>query len=124
MRSVKFFAADSIEYCEEIASYLGDIDSELNFVNDNLVRQAVRAQLINIGEAVSKLPPLVREKYPETDWRRISAFRNVLVHEYFGLDWSIIWISASQDVPELLTVALRLYDSLDEGATDLSCKIE
>lgn len=44
-----------------------------------------------IGEASSNIPTEIRDKYPFIKWRKISDFRNVLTHEYFGIDYEIMW---------------------------------
>lgn len=52
-----------------------------------------------IGEAASKVPQEVREKYPFISWRKISDFRNVLAHEYFGIDYEIMWEIIKDKLP-------------------------
>lgn len=58
-------------------------------------------ELTVIGEAAARLPVTLRERYPSVPWADIVAFRNVVVHEYFGLSWTLVWDTAMGDVPEL-----------------------
>lgn len=58
-------------------------------------------RLIVIGEAAAHISPETRAAYPEIPWRRIVAFRNFAVHTYFAVDWSIVWITATEDTPAL-----------------------
>lgn len=61
-----------------------------------------------IGEAARQLPVEVREQISEIEWRKISGFRNVLAHVYFGIDDDIVWSIIQSNVPEL-TTAVRDY---------------
>jgi uncharacterized protein with HEPN domain len=58
-------------------------------------------ELTIIGEATSRLSDTIRQAHAATPWAKIIAFRNVVVHEYFGLNWEIIWNTATELVPEL-----------------------
>jgi uncharacterized protein with HEPN domain len=67
----------------------------------NVTRQAaVLHELTIIGEAASRLSAALRQAHPATPWTKIVSFRNVVVHEYFGLNWEIIWDTATELVPE------------------------
>jgi len=54
-----------------------------------------------IGEAVKSLPPDFKRRYPEIPWRSITALRNVLIHEYFGVDLKIVWRVVQRRLPTL-----------------------
>ena len=54
-----------------------------------------------IGEAVKKLPARIRSKHPQVDWRRIAGLRDILIHEYFGIDVEIIWDILENKLPAL-----------------------
>ena len=54
-----------------------------------------------IGEASSNIPQEVRDKYPFVEWRKISDFRNVLAHGYFGIDYEIMWEIIKNKLPDL-----------------------
>ncbi|MEW6110192.1 MAG: HepT-like ribonuclease domain-containing protein [Nitrospirota bacterium] len=54
-----------------------------------------------IGEASSKIPQEIRDRYPSVEWKKISDFRNVLAHEYFSLDFEIMWEIIKVKLPEL-----------------------
>jgi uncharacterized protein with HEPN domain len=61
----------------------------------------VLQKLTIIGEAVARLPVEFRERHPEIEWVDIIGFRNIAVHSYFAVQWSIVWVAATQDAMEL-----------------------
>jgi uncharacterized protein with HEPN domain len=54
-----------------------------------------------IGEAARRLDPAVRNQYPEVPWRDLTAPRNLAVHDYFAVEWPLVWTIAREDVPRL-----------------------
>jgi uncharacterized protein with HEPN domain len=94
------YLADMIEAADDIAAFVGGMGRE-SFPGNNLVRSAVLQKLTIIGEAAARLSPELRNRHPETEWADIVAFRNIAVHAYFTVDWSIVWVAATQDAPAL-----------------------
>ncbi len=60
-----------------------------------------------IGEAVGKLPQSLKERRSDVEWQDIRDFRNLLIHEYFGVDLEIIWKTVKEDLPDLKKRLLR-----------------
>jgi len=86
------------------------IDSLIDFTNgisydqyneDYKLRLAVIKLIEIIGEASSGISPQLQEQYPGVDWAILKSIRNVLVHEYFGIDYEIIWNTLKTNIPEL-----------------------
>ena len=67
---------------------------------------------IIIGEAVKNIYEEVRENHPDVPWKEIMAMRNILVHEYWGIDESVVWNTIKKDLPELKEILLRIKNSL------------
>lgn len=100
MRREDLYLTDIIEAADSIAGFLSGRTQD-DFLASDLVRSAVLQKLTIIGEAAARLPPEFRSTQTTVDWRRIVAFRNIAVHAYFSVDWSIVWVIANQAVPEL-----------------------
>jgi len=74
--------------------------------------------LIVIGAACSRVSQALRDCHPEIPWADIVAFRNILVHAYFGIDWDIVWQAASRQVPDLASQLATIPDRLPPAARD------
>jgi uncharacterized protein with HEPN domain len=66
-----------------------------------MLRSAVVQKLAVIGEAAARVSEDLRGRHPEVPWPQIVAFRNILVHAYFGIDWDIVWRAATNRCPVL-----------------------
>lgn len=66
-----------------------------------MLRSAVVYQLTVIGEAAARLSTSLRDRFPDIPWSDIKDLRNIVVHNYFGIDWQEVWRAAAQDVPAL-----------------------
>ena len=67
-----------------------------------------------IGEAVGKLPEEIKAAHHDVPWQDIKDFRNLLVHEYFGVDQEIVWNVIQQELPRLLQGVATLLDQRRE----------
>lgn len=88
---------DEIDY---ILSQTPQTDYPSFLKNETLQRAFVRSLEI-IGEAAKKLPDSVRANEPDIDWRKITGMRDRLIHDYFGVDYTIVWDVAANKLPEL-----------------------
>lgn len=71
------------------------------FLRSPMVQDAVIRNLEIIGEAVANLPQEFCRQHPKVPWRSIKALRNVLIHEYFGVDLHIVWQVVHRRLPGL-----------------------
>jgi uncharacterized protein with HEPN domain len=94
------FLDDIIHSAEKIESYTKDITFE-EFAKDPMRVDAVIRNFEVIGEAVKNLPEEVRQRYPDTDWKKVAGFRDVLTHAYFGIKPSILWDNIKTNLPVL-----------------------
>ena len=99
-RILKVILEDIIEEIERIKRFTQGIEEYNNFVENELVFYAVLKALENIGESVKQIPNDKRELYP-IEWKKIAGLRDILIHEYFGIDAEIIWEVIKKKLPEL-----------------------
>ncbi|MBC7335054.1 MAG: DUF86 domain-containing protein [Clostridia bacterium] len=95
-----------------ISRWLEGVEKD-RFLEDELLQEAVIRRLEVIGEAAKNVSPELKERHPEVPWKEMSGMRDVLVHEYFGVDLEQVWETASQDVPELARQIGAILQAMD-----------
>ena len=75
--------------------------TELEFLNDETLCYAVAQRLTVVGEAAGRVSSEIRERHPAIQWADIVALRNILVHQYFGIHWPLVWQTAVDHAPTL-----------------------
>lgn len=81
------------------------------FMLSHTLQDAVLRNLQTMSEATQRLSEAAKTEYPEIEWSRIAAFRNVLVHNYLGIDLEIVWGISQKDVPELKRVITAMIEA-------------
>lgn len=105
-RSLKLYCDDIVISCDKILRYTQGLDYD-SFFADELRFDAVIRNLQVIGESVKQIPPEIREKYTQIEWRKIAGLRDILVHAYFSLTDEIIWdIIQTKIIPLKATVLI------------------
>lgn len=66
-----------------------------------------------IGEATRKIPDEFHKKFPQIEWRKIIGLRNILIHEYFGINKKIIWDIVKNKLPQFQSEVQKLLKKLD-----------
>ena len=80
------------------------------FFSDRKTQDAVIRNLEVIGEAVRNVPPAFQAAHPDVPWQQAAALRNVLIHEYFGVDLRIVWRVVEKDLPSLKEKIRRILE--------------
>jgi len=99
-RNFKLFLEDIINSIVKIERYLTNFTFE-KFSNNEMVIDAVARNLSIIGEASSRIPDEIRIKFGFVEWKKAIGFRNIIVHDYFGVDLNIVWDTIKNDIPKL-----------------------
>ena len=100
-RQPELLVGDIIDSGNKILSYTQALTFE-QFVGDSKTVDAVIRNFEIIGEAANRLPEEFKELHSDIDWHRIKGFRNRIVHDYFGIDHSIVWKIKESFLPDLL----------------------
>jgi uncharacterized protein with HEPN domain len=100
MRPEQLYVTDILEAAKSISAFCRDVHFE-QFEGNDMLRSAVLQKLIVIGEAAAHLPDKFSMEYPEIPWADMINFRNFAVHEYFSVNWKIVWDTAVEDIPPI-----------------------
>jgi len=104
---VSVFLLHIADACEKIQKYLGDI-SQTEFIQSPIVQDAVLRNFEIIGEASKHVSEDFRQKYPQIEWHGMTGLRNVLIHEYFGVDLVNVWNIAKNSIPSTLDAIKKI----------------
>ncbi|WP_457564756.1 HepT-like ribonuclease domain-containing protein [Caminibacter sp.] len=110
-RSKELFLEDIAESIEAIFEYVKGYELE-DFKNDRKTYQAVIREFEIIVEATKNVYDFLKEKYPNYKWRVIIDFRNKINHEYFGIDYVLIWNTIFLKLSELKKIITNILKEL------------
>ena len=107
------YVDDIITECEYLLNRKNNISYEEFIKNEDLRRAFIRSLEI-IGEASKKIPIEIKAKI-DLPWKEIAGMRDKLIHDYFGVDYSIIWKTIEDDIPVLLNQIKKLKELIEEN---------
>ena len=99
MKDDRLYLLHMKECIERIESYT--IDGRDTFISSNIVQDAVLRNLHTLAESTQRISDNLKSAHPEIDWKGISGFRNIIVHEYLGIDLTYCWKVVEHDLPPL-----------------------
>lgn len=101
---------DEIDY---ILTQISDMDYD-SFVRNPTLKRAFVRSLEIIGEASKKIPEDVREMQPHIEWRKVTGMRDRLIHDYFGVDYTIVWDVATNKLQDLHSNLKILLEAINK----------
>lgn len=108
-RDTYFLLDDMLQSAQKIKRYIKDLDYN-SFLEDEKTLDAVIRNFEIIGEAANRIHPDFRDENPELEWNRIRGFRNWIVHDYFAIDYEIVWEIIQTYLDELIDWLDTLID--------------
>ena len=100
MRDYKLYLDDILEAIKKIEKYVKGLTFE-ELEKNSLVIDGVVRNLEIIGEAAKNIPASVKQSCPNIEWKKISGLKDVLAHEYFGVDLEVVWDIVTKKIPAL-----------------------
>jgi uncharacterized protein with HEPN domain len=108
-RDVRLFFHDIFECIEKIESYIAGYDFNAFRASDKTIDAIIR-NLEIIGEAATHIPEEIQVRHQSIPWKKMRAFRNIVAHEYFGVELRIIWRTAKSSLPGLKKKLRKIYE--------------
>lgn len=102
---------DIVEYARKAEGFLTGVSLEDFKANEEKVFAVIRALEV-IGEAARKIPKSMRKQYPEVPWTEMTAMRNKLIHDYFGVNVEVIWRTVKEDLPSMSMAVKKMVQDL------------
>jgi uncharacterized protein with HEPN domain len=102
-----FRIEDILEAIDDIIRLTGGLTYE-DLCANTTTQKAILYNMAVIGEAARRIPNDITMRYPEVPWREMRDMRNVVIHEYFGVDLQIIWETIQHDFPPLVPLLRKI----------------
>lgn len=112
-RPALLYLQDILDAIISIEVYVHGYSYE-DFFDDRKTADAVVRNLEIIGEAAGNMPREVIDRHPEVPWTKMVSMRNKVIHEYAGVDLSILWQTIREDLPPLKTAIKKIKDNVSK----------
>jgi len=110
MKDDRLYLIHISECIERIESYIREKDKQ-QFLDSSLIQDAIIRNLQVLSESTQRLSDAAKESMSEVDWFKIAGFRNVLVHDYLGIDIERVWNILEKDLPALKKAVQKMLVS-------------
>lgn len=117
---------DYSDYINDLVTSIKDISTFIEsmtynvFIEDKKTVNAVIRSLEIIGEAAKSIPDDIKNKYINIPWKEMAGMRDKLIHQYFGVDLSIVWNVITEEIPSIEPELEKLKLSLKDNYNNLS----
>ncbi len=112
MKDDRIYLEHILQCIDRVRTYTSD--GKAAFLADTRTQDAVIRNLQVIAESTQRLSDPLRQAHPDVDWRGLAGFRNIMVHNYFGIRLERVWEIIELFVPQLGEQARRMHDELPD----------
>ena len=113
MKNKDLFRLEHIRDCIEKIEYLMyKLNNQDNFERNWIEQDAITRNLEIIGEASANISDDLKQSYPEVSWKEMKGMRNIVVHQYFGVELSDIWSTVLNDIPLLKEQIQKIIEDM------------
>lgn len=108
------YLEDIREAAEKAVAFLGGVPLPTFEADDKTAYAVIRALEV-VGEGAKRIPPEIRDRYPEVPWRSMAGIRDKLIHDYLTVNLEVVWKTVMEDLPALLPVLEGIVDAVRRG---------
>ncbi|MEQ6389706.1 DUF86 domain-containing protein [Bacillaceae bacterium S4-13-58] len=99
-REPKVFLEDKYNASSKIQTYTNGLSYD-EFIDNEMVADAVIKNILVIGEAVKNIPEKIRKNNPQIEWRKMAGMRDMVIHGYFSINYRMVWDVVQNKIPVL-----------------------
>jgi len=103
------YLRDILDAMGKAQQFVENLSYEQFAVDDKTVFAVVRALEI-VGEATKNIPKPIRKEYPEVPWKDMAGMRDILIHDYFGVDVETVWLTVAEKIPEVKPLIQKMLE--------------
>lgn len=112
-RDDRAYFFDILESAYAIREYLNGVTAE-SLEHDQLKQDAIIRRIAIIGEAAKHITDQAKSRWPQVPYDAMYAMRNMIVHQYFDVDFEEVWKAASESVPELIAALEPIMREIED----------